>query len=105
MFPTFVGKYPGDALWALMVFLLWGIVFPTHSTVRVALTALATSFLVEFSQLYRAPWINDIRATTLGRLILRSGFAWEDLLAYSVGITIGSATERIVNSRKDRGDG
>src|SRR5258708_2710635 len=88
-FPAFLGKYPGDALWALMVFLGWGIVLPKHSTLRIALYALVTSFLVEFSQLYQAPWINGIRGTAIGHLALGSGFAWGDMAAYAVGVGMG----------------
>jgi hypothetical protein len=37
---SFFSKYGGDALWALMVFLGFGIVFPQSSTVRIGLGAL-----------------------------------------------------------------
>jgi Protein of unknown function (DUF2809) len=70
LFPASLGKYPGDALWALMVFLLWAIILPGSSTQRLAAYALLTSYVDEFSQIYQAPWINGIRATTIGHLIL-----------------------------------
>src|ERR1051325_9709601 len=76
-------------LWALMVFLGWGFALPQHSKRQVALYALVTSFLVEFSQLYKAPWINWIRGTALGHLALGSGFAWGDMAAYVVGVGLG----------------
>jgi hypothetical protein len=99
MFPSLLGKYPGDALWALMVFLIWGLAFPKHATLRVALYALATSYLVEFSQLYQAPWIHRIRETLVGHLVIGSGFAWADMIAYTVGICIGAFFELAVLSR------
>ena len=34
LFPRFMGKYPGDAFWALMIFLVGGVVFPGISTAR-----------------------------------------------------------------------
>jgi hypothetical protein len=89
MFPAMWGKYPGDALWALMVFFGWGVILPAARTWRLAGYALLTSYAVEFSQLYRAPWIDAIRATTCGHLILGSTFQWMDLLAYTVGVAIG----------------
>src|SRR5262245_60101673 len=70
IFPAFLDKYPGDALWALMVFLLAAILFPRRSTAWIASTAIAFSVAIEFSQLCRAPWIDAIRATTLGHLVL-----------------------------------
>jgi len=89
LFPAMMGKYPGDALWALMVFFGWGVVLPTARTWRLAGYAALTSYAVEFSQLYQAPWINAIRATTCGHLVLGSKFQWMDLLAYSAGIVLG----------------
>ena len=87
--PAFVGKYPGDALWALMVFLGCSGCWPRASTSRIAGLAFAASCLVEFSQLYRAPWLNALRATTPGHLVLGSTFAWPDIAAYAVGVAMG----------------
>ena len=93
-----MGKYPGDALWALMVFLGWGIIFPGISTRRIAVYALATSSADEFSQLYHAPWIDSIRSTFLGHIILGEGFVWFDLVAYTIGIFIGMLGESALHS-------
>ncbi|MGI4860343.1 MAG: DUF2809 domain-containing protein [Janthinobacterium lividum] len=96
VFPTRFAKYPGDALYALMMFFGWGMLLPALSSRRIALLALGTSFAVEFSQLYRAPWIDAIRAHPLGHLVLGSGFSPRDLLAYIVGTTVGYGFERLV---------
>jgi hypothetical protein len=89
LFPQVLGKYPGDALWALMVFCGWGFVLNGGSTVKLAAYALATSYADELSQLYQANWINAIRSTTVGHLILGSTFSWFDMLAYTVGVGVG----------------
>lgn len=68
--PSVVSKYLGDALWTMMVFCAVAVLAPRLTTARLALCALAISFAVEFAQLYRAPWIMEVRATTLGRLAL-----------------------------------
>jgi hypothetical protein len=52
----------------------------------VALLALTFSSAVEFSQLYNAPWIDALRATLPGRLVLGSTFNWPDLPAYALGV-------------------
>lgn len=96
LLPASWGKYPGDALWALMVMLLCGLARPRWSVARTALTALAISFAVEFSQLYQAPWINAIRHTTPGHLVLGSGFNVGDLLAYAVGVAAGAVAELLM---------
>jgi hypothetical protein len=99
LLPAQLGKYPGDALWALMVLLLYGFARPGWPVAKVALAALATSFAVEFSQLYQADWINAVRHTTLGHLVLGSGFHALDLLAYTVGVAVGAAGELLMLRR------
>ncbi|GKS88516.1 DUF2809 domain-containing protein [Acidovorax sp. SUPP2539] len=89
LFPKALGKYPGDALWALMVMFGWACLWPRMALGRLALLALATSFAVEFSQRYQAPWINAIRSTTPGHLVLGSRFNAMDLAAYAVGVVVG----------------
>ena len=91
--PPVLSKYGGDALWALMVFVGLGYLLPRASTWVVALLALTFSWGVEFSQLYHASWLDAIRATIPGRLVLGSTFNWPDLPAYAVGIAFGAWAE------------
>jgi len=95
LFPLFITTYAGDTLWALMVFLLIGFIFPQKSIVKVAIFALLFSFFIELSQFYHAPWIDNIREYRLGGLILGYRFLWSDLVCYSVGVAIGSVGEII----------
>ena len=95
LLPAQLGKYPGDALWSLMVFLIFGLARPKWSIVSTAIAALATSYAVEFSQLYQASWLNSIRQTTIGHLVLGSGFHAQDLLAYAIGVVVGLLGEFI----------
>jgi hypothetical protein len=91
--PAFLAEFAGDTLWALMLFLLVGTLLPGRQVLARAAISLAVAFLVEISQLYHAPWIDSIRQTTLGGLVLGFGFLWTDLVCYSVGIVTGSLTE------------
>ena len=91
--PDVLGKYPGDALWAMMVFCGIGLLFPRLPAVFTGLAAFAFSCAVEFSKWYHAPWIESIRDTLPGRLILGRGFSWSDIAAYAVGILIGCVVE------------
>ena len=91
--PHWLSNYGGDALWALMVFVGCGFLLPRASTGMIALMALAFSWGVELSQLYHAPWIDTIRATLPGRLVLGNTFNWPDLAAYAVGIALGALAE------------
>lgn len=94
--PTFLAEYAGDTLWALMLFLLISMIITNQPLKTRMATSLTLSFLVELSQLYHAPWIESIRRTTLGGLVLGFGFLWSDLVCYSVGITLGAIAELIL---------
>ena len=89
----FVRNYVGDGLWALMVFFGIALLFARWPVRTVALAATLLSYVIELSQLYHAPWIDDIRATRLGGLVLGFSFVWSDLLCYSLGIAIGVLIE------------
>ena len=91
--PPWLSNNGGDALWALMVFAGLGFLLPRASTRVVCLLALTFAWGVEFSQLYHAPWIDAIRATIPGKLVLGNTFHWPDLPAYAVGIAIGALAE------------
>jgi hypothetical protein len=91
--PSWLAQNAGDALWALMVFAGFGMLFPRWPTVQIGAVALAFSWLIEVSQLYHAPWIDAIRNTRIGGLILGFGFLWSDLLCYAVGVFAGVLLE------------
>ena len=91
--PEFIGEYAGDTLWALMLFLLVSTLLAGRTVISRATISLVLAFVVEISQLYHAPWIDSIRHTTLGGLVLGFGFLWTDLVCYTVGIVIGAVAE------------
>jgi hypothetical protein len=91
--PGLIAAYAGDTLWALAAFAGIGLLLPRASTRVVDLLALSLSIAVELSQLYHAPWIDSIRQTTVGGLILGFGFLWSDLICYAFGVGLGVAIE------------
>ncbi|MCE9554941.1 MAG: DUF2809 domain-containing protein [Planctomycetes bacterium] len=95
LFPAFIAQYAGDTLWALAAFLGIGFLLPRWSTLSVAGLALLFSYAIEISQLYQEPWINQIRHTLLGGLILGYGFLWSDLICYTIGVGLGAAVELV----------
>lgn len=84
--PKWLSKYGGDAIWSMMVFYGIGFLMPKSSMRCMAWSAFSFSWAVEFSQLYRAPWIDSFRSILVGRLILGNVFHWPDLLAYAAGV-------------------
>ena len=103
--PAFLASYAGDTLWAMLVYALAGAIAP-HARLRArAFCALACSFAVESSQLVRAEWLDALRATQLGALVLGQGFLWSDLVCYTVGISLGGAGELLVTASRPRRPG
>ena len=98
--PKIIELYSGDILWALMVFLLFAFLFNKKSTIFIISWAIIFSYSIEISQLYHAPWIDAIRNTTLGGLILGFGFLWSDLICYTIGIIIGIIIEKLLNKKR-----
>ena len=99
--PPFVALYAGDALWALMAFLLLSAaVHGTELRYRIVITV-ALCFAVETSQLYHAPWIDSIRRTRLGGLLLGFHFRWSDLVCYAAGVAAGAAIEAVLVPNSD----
>lgn len=91
--PAFLGAYSGDTLWALMLFLLVSVVCVRHTPLQRAAISVTLAYMVEFSQLYHAAWIDSLRQTVLGGLVLGFGFLWTDLVCYSVGIGLGAGAD------------
>jgi hypothetical protein len=98
-----LGAYAGDALWAAMVFLLAAAAWPRARVSTLALGAVLFSFAVEAAQLYHAPWLDALRATRPGGLVLGHDFVWSDLLCYAAGVLLAAAADLALRSRAPRG--
>lgn len=94
--PAVVARFAGDILWAAMVFWILALVRPRGRTVRLGLAALAVATAVELSQLHRAPWIEALRQSRLGALVLGRGFLWSDLACYTLGVGLAMLVDAMV---------
>lgn len=97
--PDLLNGYLGDTLWALMIFIGFGFLFPKIETRKLAFISLIFCYGIEISQLYHAEWIDSIRATTLGGLVLGYGFLWSDLVAYTIGVGVGMLGEFMLRKK------
>jgi hypothetical protein len=88
-FTEVVATYGGDVLWSAMFFWLFRCLWPAKKLHTIALYAYAFGVAIEVSQLYHAPWIDRLRGTFAGKMILGSGFLWSDIVCYLVGVLIG----------------
>lgn len=95
--PEFVTLYVGDSLWALTVFWEVCLLRPVWNPGSQVILAISISYAIELSQLYQSPWLNEIRNTTPGGLILGFGFKVSDLIAYTIGIGVGAVLNYFLN--------
>ncbi|MFZ4797033.1 MAG: DUF2809 domain-containing protein [Bacteroidia bacterium] len=93
LFPDYINLVLGDAIWAMMIYFGVCFCFNKFTVFQVALLAIFFCYAIEISQLYHAPWIDYIRNTTIGGLVLGFGFLWSDILAYSIGVFVAALLE------------
>jgi len=103
MLPDFVAEHAGDALWASMVYFGVRTVWVKMRLLGAALVSVLFCFGIELSQLYQAEWVNSIRSTFVGALVLGRGFLYVDLARYSLGIIISLLIEAAFVKRGTRG--
>ncbi|SPT93103.1 YjgA [Bacillus tequilensis] len=100
--PDTLNTYLGDSLWAAMIFTGCGFLFQKMKTMKTGLISLSFCFFIEISQLYHAEWIDRIRDTSLGGLVLGYGFLWSDIEAYTIGIAACTVIELLILEIKKR---
>ena len=91
--PSFVAENAGDALWTVLVYCGISFCVPHAKIISRAAMTLGFAYAIEFGQLYHAPWIDSVRDTTLGGLVLGFQFVWVDLIRYAVGVLFCVAVE------------
>ncbi|PSB51800.1 DUF2809 domain-containing protein [Chamaesiphon polymorphus] len=79
------GSIAYQIVWILLVLFI----YPVAHRRLTAICVCAGSCALEFLQLYQPPWLQAIRATLPGRLILGTTFLWSDLPVYFVGAYLG----------------
>jgi hypothetical protein len=97
--------FVGDILYAVLIYLLFRGIGIFKSEIKTFFLSLLCCFFIEFSQLLDWELLLQMRATTLGKLVLGQGFLWSDLVAYSAGTGLGFLwdiflRERFSNFRK-----
>jgi glycopeptide antibiotics resistance protein len=91
----FIADNAGDVLWAMMIYFGFRFFLVRKSLLTAIWISVSFCFFIEFSQLYQEDWINQIRDTLLGALILGKGFLTVDLLRYTAGIIIATVVDRV----------
>jgi hypothetical protein len=96
-----IPMFIGDILWGLMVYFIVRLLFINKSVKWVTIASLLFCYAIEFSQLYQAPWINNIRHTVIGGLILGETFFWGDMVFYTIGVSAGILINVLLNKRPE----
>jgi hypothetical protein len=99
--PPLIGDYAPDALWAVMMYWIAATCAPRWTPLRTAIVAVVICYLDEISQLYHAPWIDAIRATRLGGLVLGFVFVWSDIVCYTVGVACAMSLDWLLLRRRN----
>ncbi len=89
----------GDALWAAMIAWWAGALAPSARLGPRCAAAYAICASVEASQLYHGPWLDAVRGTPLGQLVLGRGFDPRDLAAYALGVGMAVLLEATAIAR------
>ncbi len=92
--PWLLAKYGGSILWGTMVYFIVAFFTPASDFLRKAATAASIAVLVELIRLYHVPWLDEFRTTTAGLLILGRYFSLLNILAYWVGIALGTLGDK-----------
>jgi hypothetical protein len=79
------GNVAYESFWIWLILGIW----PQLRPLAVAITVCLLTCGLEVLQLSQEPLLVAARSTTIGRLILGSGFTWEDFPTYFLGSAIG----------------
>jgi uncharacterized protein DUF2809 len=91
--PGFITLYAGDVAWGALFYLLICAVGPKLSSAFAWLAAVLTTEFIELSQLYHAPWLEGLRATRAGALLLGRVFLWSDVACVALGASLAAGAE------------
>jgi hypothetical protein len=97
--PAFVVAYVGDALYAVLIYALVGLVAPAVNVGRAAMLALGICWAIEASQAWHPAWLDALRAHRAVALVLGRGFVWSDLACYAVGVAAAAGVDRAAGAR------
>ena len=87
--PEYFHDAGGSIAYQIMWILLVLFIYPRANLRWTAIWACVGACAIEFLQLYQPPWLQAIRATLPGRLLLGTTFLWSDFPAYFFGSYLG----------------
>jgi hypothetical protein len=95
--PDVVTLYLGDVLWGAFFFHGFRFLWPRASKLRLWCFAVSTTELIELSQLWQTPWLNRIRDTRIGGLLLGHEFLVSDTVCVALGASLAALLLALTN--------
>ncbi len=83
-----IPQYIGDFLYGCMVYFGFSVLFISYKKEWSLGFALVFCWFIELMQFCQLKWYISLQGTTIGKLILGSGFMVVDLIAYTFGILL-----------------
>jgi hypothetical protein len=74
-----------EIFWCLVIFLF----FPSLKALWIALIVFIATSALEFTQLWKAPFLEQIRENFIGRTLIGTSFTWTDFPYYAIGCVVG----------------
>jgi glycopeptide antibiotics resistance protein len=84
-FNNLFGNVAYEIFWISLVLFIW----PRFSKIRAAVAVCIATCGIEFLQLWKPSFLQAIRATLPGMLVLGNNFSWSDFPSYFVGSFLG----------------
>ncbi len=87
--PEWINDLLGSVAYQIFLMMLVAVFLPKTAPVWLAIWVCLFSCAIEFLQLWQPPFLQAIRATLPGRLILGNTFSWSDFPSYFIGSFVG----------------
>lgn len=87
--PEWLNDLLGSIAYQILLMMLVAFCLPKASLAWVAAWVCLASCAIEFLQLWQPPFLQAIRATLPGRLVLGNTFSWSDFPSYFIGSFVG----------------
>lgn len=92
----------GGVLYVVFFVLAVAFLIPLTRAWRIALAVFLATCALEFLQLWHPRWLEQIRATFIGRCLLGTTFGWSDFPPYAIGAVIGWALLLLIRALAPR---
>ncbi|MBD2079451.1 DUF2809 domain-containing protein [Leptolyngbya sp. FACHB-17] len=89
LFPNWFSDVFGSIAYQIFFISLVQFCFPKTPIAKTVIGVFIFACAIEFLQLWQPPFLQAIRATPPGRLILGNTFLWSDFPSYAIGSTVG----------------